>query len=236
MNILIVVAARAGSKRVKNKNARLLAGKPLLAYTIEQAVRWGGHAKLIFSSDSKKMAALAKSYGADVIFKRPAELASDRSGKMDVIRHALKAAEDHYQERYDAVLDLDVTNPIRRISDIEGIVQVYKKFKPDCVFSVVAARKNPYFNMVEVDSRGKVQVCKKLAQSIKRTQDAPRVYDMNASMYVHKRAFLLDIRNQLPYAKKAMIYEMDESAAFDIDSEFDFQLVEFLIKSGKAKL
>jgi CMP-N,N'-diacetyllegionaminic acid synthase len=236
MKILVVVAARAGSKRVKNKNIRNLAGKPLIAHTINQVVRWGKYAKFVFSTDSLKMAAIAKRYGAEVPFMRPAVLASDKAGKVGVIRHALLEAEKIYRMKFDAVLDLDATNPIRTVKDIDNIVSIFKKHKPDCVFSVVKARKNPYFNMVEIDKKGRARLCKKASRVIRRSQDAPKVYDMNASMYVHKRKFLLDPRNPMPYSKKSMIYEMNDASAFDIDTELDFQLVEFLVNKGVVKL
>src|SRR3989338_9811887 len=116
-NILLTIAARGGSKGVKNKNIRFLAGMPLIAHTILQAKQWGKAAKIICSTDSKEIAEVARSYGALVPFTRPAELAQDTSGKIDCLRHALKTMEQMDQTKYDVLVDLDATAPLRKISD-----------------------------------------------------------------------------------------------------------------------
>lgn len=236
MNILAVVAARGGSKGVKDKNIRNLLGKPLIAYTIEQVIRWAKFEKFIVSTDSEAIAKVARDYGAQVPFLRPAELATDTTIKMDALRHAFIQAERNYGARFDAMLDLDATSPIRTAEDIENIVRIFSLNKPDCVFSVVKARKNPYFNMVEKQNNGTVRPCKESGSGIARRQDAPLVYDMNASMYVYDRDFLLDTNNKMPYAKNSLVYEMGDLSRLDIDSEMDFQFIEFLVSKGMVKI
>ncbi|MFH1288096.1 MAG: acylneuraminate cytidylyltransferase family protein [bacterium] len=236
MRILTTIAARGGSKGVKDKNIRNLAGKPLIAYTIEQIIRWNKFDKFIISTDSDKIADIARSYGVDIPFMRLPELAGDNVGKLDVLRHALIEADKYYDRRFDAVLDLDATAPVRTIEDIDNIVERFKEKKVDCVFSVVAARKNPYFNMVEVCSGGNVSICKKNSGVVTSRQDSPRVYEMNASMYVYAREFLLDKNNKNPYSKSASIYEMKEVSRVDIDNEIDFKFIEFLIKKEIVKI
>jgi CMP-N,N'-diacetyllegionaminic acid synthase len=236
MKILVTVAARAGSKGVRKKNIRDLAGKPLILYTIEQVIQWGNFEKFIVSTDSKKIADIAVRGGAEVPFLRPAELATDDCGKADVLRHALIESEKHYGMTFDALLDLDATSPIRTVEDIENIVRLFKEKKPDCVFSVVRARKNPYFNMVEVGEDGLATLCKRPPRQIRNRQTAPKVYEMNASLYIYDRDFLSGRENAMPYSKRAMIYEMAESSAIDIDNEMDFRFIEFLLKEGKVKL
>lgn len=236
MKVLTVIAARSGSKGIKDKNIKLLAGRPLISYTLKQAKRWGKFKKLIVSTDSKKIASIANKNGAEVPFLRPKELAADSMGKIDVLRHALVETEKLYQCSFDCVLDLDVTAPIRTVTDIDNIVNKFRKEKPDCIFSVVKARKNPYFNMVEKYPDGKVKICKEFPNQIKRRQDAPVVYEMNASMYVYARNFLLNKRNHMPYSGKSSLYIMDEISAVDIDSEIDFRYIEFLCKEGLINL
>jgi len=237
MKILATIAARGGSKGVKNKNIRPLAGKPLIVYTIEQVKKWGGFDGFIVSTDSAKIAEIAVRHGAETPFLRPPQLATDTAAKMDVLRHALTKAEEHYGVKFDALLDLDATAPVRTTEDIENAVKLFKEKRPDCVFSAVKARKNPYFNMVEEDDKGFAVLCKKVPQEkVSRRQDAPAVFDMNASIYVYDRDFLLDENNTMPYAKNALVSEMGELSAVDIDSETDFKFVEFLIKEGIVKL
>lgn len=236
MKILATVLARGGSKGIPDKNIRPLAGKPLIAYTVDQMLRWGKFDKFIVSTDSEEIAEVSKALGADVPFRRPAELAGDSSGKLSALRHALTEAEKHYGTRFDAVLDLDVTAPVRTVEDIDNIVKLFVEKKADCVFSVIKARKNPYFNMVEEGSDGTVKVSKVPEEDVTSRQSAPEVYEMNASMYVYDRDFLLDPENNTPYARVAYAYEMSEPDATDIDSERDFKFLEFLIKEGAVKL
>ncbi|MFH1305120.1 MAG: acylneuraminate cytidylyltransferase family protein [Candidatus Omnitrophota bacterium] len=237
MKILATIAARGGSKGVKNKNIRPLVGKPLIVYTIEQVKKWGRFDGFIVSTDSPEIADVAVRHGAETPFLRPPQLATDTAGKMDVLRHALRKAEEHYGMKFDALLDLDATAPIRTVEDIENAVSLFRNKRPDCVFSAVKARKNPYFNMVEEDSNGFAVLCKEAPrQKVSRRQDAPAVFDMNASIYVYDRDFLLDENNMTPYAKNALISEMSGLSAVDIDTETDLKFIEFLIKEGIVKL
>ena len=176
MKILATIAARGNSKEARNKNIRNLLGKPLIAYTIQQVIEWGKFERFIVTTDSQDVADTAIRFGAEVPFIRPAELASDTAGKLDVLRHALIESERYYEVEFDALLDLDATAPIRTSQDIENIVRIFKERKPDCVFSVVKARRNPYFNMVEEKEDGAVEVCKQFSKEITRRQGAPRVY------------------------------------------------------------
>lgn len=236
MKILATILARGGSKGIPDKNIRPLADKPLIAYTIDQTLRWGKFDKLVVSTDSDKIAGIAAALGAEVPFTRPAELASDTAGKLDALRHALAQSEGHYGMRFDAVLDLDATAPVRTVDDIDNIVRLFDEKKADCVFSVVKARKNPYFNMVEERPDGTVGVCKEPTGTVMSRQSAPKVYELNASIYVYRRDFLMDPANKTPYAGIAYAYEMEESDSIDIDSQRDLEFLEYLIKEGKVKL
>lgn len=234
--ILLTIAAREGSKGVKNKNLRPLCGLPLIAHTIRQAREWGQADRIICSTDSQEIARVAKEYGAEVPFMRPAELADDLTGKPEVIRHALNEMEKISGEKYEVIVDLDVTAPIRKIDDIEGAYQLFLKRRPKSVFSVTPCRRNPYFNMVEIGSDGWAKLVKKPGVPLKRRQDAPKVYDANASIYFYDREFLLDSNMQSVLSDRTLVYIMDEWSAFDIDSESDFQFVEFLVSKGIVNL
>lgn len=234
--ILLTIAARGGSKGVKNKNIRPLCGLPLIAYTIRQARQWGRADRVICSTDSPEIARVAKEYGAEVPFMRPAELADDLTGKPEVIRHALGEMEKISGEKYEVIVDLDVTAPIRKIEDIEGSYRMFLKRRPKSVFSVTPCRRNPYFNMVEIGSDGWAELVKKPGAPLKRRQDAPRVFDANASIYFYDREFLLDSNMQSVLSDRTSVYIMDEWSAFDIDNESDFQFVEFLVSKGIVSL
>ena len=234
--ILLTIAARSGSKGVKNKNIRNLYGLPLIAHSIIQAKRWGKANRIICSTDSKVIADIAEKYGVEVPFIRPLRLATDTAGKLDVLRHALKTIEEERDEQYSIIIDLDVTAPIRKISDIEGAYQLFINKRPKTVFSVIPSRRNPYFNMVEVASNGYARLVKNFNSAVKYRQAAPKVYDMNASIYVYDRKYLLNKKNKTAISDHSLVWVMDELSAFDIDSEIDFQFIEFLVSKGVVSL
>jgi len=231
VNILVTVCARGGSKGVKNKNIRELAGKPLIAYTLELAKKWNRARNIVCSTDSTAIAKIALSKGIKVPFLRPAELATDTVGKLVVVRHALNECERIFNQTYDVVVDLDATSPVRSLQDLETCFQIFEEKKPDVLFSVVEARRNPYFNMVELKSNGSVSVCKEASKLILRRQDAPKVYDMNASIYFYNRNFLLDLTAISPLStSNVAIHVMNDISAIDIDSELDWHFIEYLVK------
>ncbi|MDD5679945.1 MAG: acylneuraminate cytidylyltransferase family protein [Candidatus Omnitrophica bacterium] len=231
-NILCTICARGGSKGVKNKNIRPLAGKPLIAHTIEQALRWGKARHVIVSTDSKDIADVARACGAEVPFMRPARLATDNAPKVPSIRHALIESEKIFKEKYNIVIDLDVSAPLRRIKDIDNCLKMFLAKRPKTLFSVTTASKNPYFNMCEKRKDGFAGLSKELLRAVVVRQKAPKVYSMNGSIYIYSRDFLLDPKNILPFSGKAAMYVMNEMSARDIDTETDFKFIEFLVNEG----
>lgn len=232
-NILVFIGARSGSKGVKGKNIRPILGKPLIAYTIETALAWGRARRVIVSTDSQEYACIARAYGAEVPFLRPKRLATDWIPKGPAIRHALEYCERHYKERYEIVVDLDVTAPIRTIKDLDNCLHLFKRYRPKTLFSVVEANKNPYFNMVEVKEDCNVDLVRKPDKRIYGRQRAPKVYSMNASIYFYDRDYVHSSKDLSPFSDKTRIYVMDdEVAGIDIDREIDFKFTEFLMKDG----
>jgi CMP-N-acetylneuraminic acid synthetase len=231
MKILGTICARGGSKGVKNKNIRELNGKPLIAHTVEYFKKWGKADRIICSTDSEKIADIAKQYGAEIPFMRPKELAADNAFKLHVIQHAVKFCEKQDNIKYDIIVDLDPTAPLRKLSFLN---EAYKKFTEkdaDNLYSVTKARKNPYFNMIELNEKGYSHLSKQ-SDAVSR-QTAPAVYEMNASIYIYNRDFVL--KTNTLHSDKTIIYEMPAEASIDIDSELDFQFVEYLLKKGVFK-
>ncbi|MCT7646446.1 acylneuraminate cytidylyltransferase family protein [Aliarcobacter butzleri] len=227
-NILCTICARGGSKGVKNKNIKELNGKPLIAYTIEQAKASGLFEHIVISTDSDDIANIAKQYGAEVFFKRSSEMASDTAGKLDVIKDAFEKSEKYYNKTFDYLIDLDATAPLRIVEDIINSFKQFKENDNDNLITAMPSRRSPYFNLVEQDKDGKVYLSKKLDNSIVRRQDAPKSYDMNASIYIWKRDIILN-ENSL-FLEKTGLYVMPEERSIDIDNELDFKFVEFLMK------
>ncbi len=230
MNIILTICARGGSKGVYKKNIRPILGKPLIAYTIETALKWNKADRVVVSTDDEEIADIARKFGAEVPFMRPHELATDTAGKLSVIQHAVKFCEEDANTKYDIVVDLDPTAPIRKISDIDNSLNKFLNSDADMLYSVCMARRNPYFNMVELDEKGYAYTSKSLEKEIVRRQDSPKVYDMNASIYLYRRKFLLNADSF--NSGKAIVYVMDDITSHDIDREIDFQFIEFLLEKG----
>ena len=201
------ICMRGGSKGVTNKNIRELNGRPLMAYTIEQAIISDLFDHVIVSTDSNEIADTAKKYGARTWFLRPSKLATDESPKLPVIRHALLEAEKYYGYNFDIIVDLDVTSPLRKVSDITNAYKQFVNEESDILITGTPARKNPYFNMVE-KINGQLQQVKNLKIAPSRRQDAPEVFEMNASIYIWKRKALLN--NDTLFTQNTSIYVMPE--------------------------
>lgn len=227
MNVTCVIGARGGSKGLAGKNIRPLHGKPLIAWSIEQAKACPEITRVVVSTDSEAIAEVAYSYGAEVPFMRPAELANDNAGKWGVWLHALEACDRHYADPIDLFVDLDCTSPLRDVEDISKAIAQFRASKVDAVFSVCEARKNPYFNMLEVVD-GCLSMCKTMLHPVVRRQDAPNVYEHVASIYVLSPAYLRRGTGLLSGCTQG--YDIGVSKSLDVDSQFDFEIIEFLMR------
>ncbi len=226
MNILGTICARGGSKGVKNKNIRLLKGKPLLSYTIEYLKKWGKASHIVCSTDSPQIAEIAKEYGAEIPCLRPPELATDTVSKLLVLQHLITIAQEQKNITYDVVVDIDPTAPLRKQHHLEEAFRKFRTSDANNLYSVCKARKNPYFNMVEVDTKGYAHLSKE--STVVRRQDAPTVYEMNASIYIYDARFLLS--TTALHSDKTIIYEMPAISSIDIDTELDFFFIEYLLE------
>ena len=228
MKILCTICMRGDSQGVKNKNIKIINGMPLMYYTINQAIKSKVFKRIVVSTDSKRISLMANKLGAQSWFLRPKHMSRDTSAKIPVIRHAFLKAENYFNETYDILVDLDATSPLRDINDIKKSLKKFRKKNANNLITVCKARKNPYFNMLEVKN-GLLKEVKKLKdnKNIIRRQDAPKVYEMNASIYIWKRKAII---NNFPLlSKKTLIYEMPEERSVDIDSKLDFKFVEYLL-------
>jgi len=231
MKIICTICARGGSKGLKNKNIRELDGMPLIAHTIKQAQSANIFDAISVSSDSKEILNVAQDYEVNHLIKRPQELATDKASKLMSIIHCFQATEKITGQRYDVIVDLDVTSPLRSRDDIKNAVDLLQEDKASNVITGVPARRSPYFNMVELNENGIACLPKKPVNNFFRRQDSPPCYDMNASIYVWKREYLLQNSDSI-WNEGTRLYVMSEDS-MDIDSELDFEMVEFLMKRKK---
>jgi CMP-N,N'-diacetyllegionaminic acid synthase len=228
MTLLCTICARGGSKGVVGKNSRDLLGKPLLAWTIEQARQTGLFEAIAFSSDSDRLLEAALKAGADIAIKRPDAMATDTAPKLPAIRHCLEQAIARTGTAPDIFVDLDVTSPLRLPSDITGAVNLLRQSGARNVITGAPARRSPYFNLVEARADGSVGLSKPVDPPIVRRQDAPRCYDMNASIYAWRVAAFLE--NPAVFYPDTQLFEMPEERSIDIDSDIDFALVDLLLR------
>lgn len=227
------ICARGGSRGVPGKNVRPLAGHPLIAYTIAIARRCEFIDSVVVSTDSEEIAAVAKRYGVDVPFLRPAELATDTAAKVPAIQHAVREVERARGAPVDLVVDLDPTAPLRTKDEVRACWDLVQTPATDVVFTVARAEKSPYFNMVEIVD-GYARLSKSLERPVVRRQDAPAVYAMNASVYAYRRAHLMADGRVI--APRSRIVEMPPERSRDVDSSLDFAFLEFLVREKVVTL
>lgn len=228
---LCTICARGGSKGVPGKNIRLLLGKPLIAYSVEQAIESTLFDKIAVSSDSDEILDAAKKYGADVLIKRPDELAGDSAGKLEAIRHAVLEAERQLGKKYDTFVDMDATSPLRIVEDIKNAVALLEDNNISSVMTATPARHSPYFNILELSENGEVFISKKPRTAVLSRQSSPKCYDMNASIYVWAREPFLSEPSCFYPNTKLLI--MPDNRSVDIDSELDFTIVETIMQKNK---
>jgi CMP-N-acetylneuraminic acid synthetase len=232
--ILCVIGARGGSQGVPGKNVRSLLGEPVITRAIRKALAVLDIDRVVVSTDSEQIAEVARKAGADVPFMRPAALASSDTGKFQVWQHALQACEEQDGLTYDLYIDIDCTNPLIEISDIEGALLRFRQLhqnghNPDAVFTVSEARRNPYFNLVEPEADGVLKMSKSLGNgTVLARQRAPTVLEHVAGTYVLATSYLRSANHLLD--GRAFGFKIPPERAFDIDSELDFSIIEFLLK------
>lgn len=227
MKRICSICARGGSKGVKGKNIRSLLGKPLIAYTIEQAQASELFDVIAVSSDSDLILDAARACGIKYLIKRPYEMATDQAGKMPAIRHCVAEVERLTGATFEMMVDLDATSPLRSVEDIRNAVALMEDSGAGNLITAMPARRSPYFNLIELNTEGGVTLSKPPKTQILRRQDAPKCFDMNASIYIWKRQEFLE-KNTV-FNSDTQLYVMPEERSIDIDSEIDFKFVEFIM-------
>ncbi len=237
MKILITLCARGGSKGIPQKNIKLLNGIPLIEYSFRIAqniVSIYNDSIIELSTDDEDILSTAKKIGLTTNYRRPEYLATDSAGKVDAIKDLLKFSESEYQTKFDFILDLDVSSPLRTTKDILEAFSIIKQNSDALtLFSVNKANKNPYFNMVEKSDDGFYQLSKRLATTTLSRQTAPNVYELNASFYIYNRKYF-DLNLNGVITNKSLIYNMNH-ICFDLDHLIDFEFMEFLMANNKLE-
>jgi len=229
MKPICFIGARGGSKGVLNKNIRIIAGKPLLAHTIEKAINSKLFSHVIVSTESKKILRIAKKYGAEIPFIRPKKLATNRASMEDALIHGIKKLQI-LGYKFDTVVLLDCTVPFLRVVDIKNAVSLLKKMNANVVCGVYKQHLNPYFNIVEITKQGHLELCKKLKYTPENRQDAPTVYQMNGLYVLNSEKFLKKGKSVM---QKMIPYEIPIETGLMIDTEYEFNIAKLILESKK---
>ena len=223
-----IITARGGSKGVPRKNVRMVAGKPLIAWTIEAARQARSLNRVIVSTDDAEIARVAQHFGAEIPFIRPASLAQDNSTHIDVLCHAIHWLRDEGGCRVDYVVNLQPTSPMRLAEDIDGAVTLAIERRADAVVSICPTSANPHL-VKQLSPTGELIGFAGVEVRHSRRQELPPAYVFNGSVYVNRADHLLATRNM--FAPGMLGYVMPESRSWDIDTEEDLQVVDFLMTS-----
>lgn len=229
MNILAIIPARGGSKGIPGKNIKLLGGKPLLHYTVEAARESQLVSRVILSSDDEAIINRAKSIGLEVPFVRPAHLATDRSGSLEVVQHALRVFKEK-GETFDAVCLLQPTTPFREKGSIDQAIQQFIDQDVDSLVSVreVPADYNPHW-VFESDDKGCLHIATGEQEIIKRRQELPKAFFRDGSLYVTKTEVIL--KQHSLYGKRIGYIVSKGIHSVNLDTMTDWERAEHLIKN-----
>lgn len=227
---LFTICGRAGSKGIKGKNSSLFLGVPLVYYTLAAIKLYQDtHAEddltLALNTDSADLKELLDESGVSYEFvARKEELAGDGAPKVDVIRATYQAVKNDKNEDYDAVIDLDITSPLRTLKDIEALLAKRKNSDAGVIYTVVPSRRNPYFNMVQLNEDG---TCSRVIETnVNARQQAPQVFDMNASMYAYSIDFMQSNAGIFEASNEFTL--MEDTAVLDLDSKNDLRYMEII--------
>ena len=229
MRVLGLVAARGGSKGLPRKNIRPLCGKPLLQYTAESALAARRLARVVLTTDDEEIAEVGRRCGLDVPFMRPAELAADDTPTLPVVRHALAWMEAH-GDYFDAVCQLQPTNPLRRTEDIDACIELLERSGADAVMTVlpVPAEHNPHWVYFR-DEGGRLRLSTGEAAPIPRRQELPPAFHREGSVYVTRRDVVME-GNSL-YGERVIGHLMDADRCVNIDGPEDWERAEALLSA-----
>lgn len=227
---LFTICGRAGSKGIKGKNSSLFLGIPLVYYTLAAIKLYQDtHAEddltLALNTDSTDLKELLDASGVPYEFiARKEELAGDSVPKVDVIRATYQAVKDDKNEDYDAVIDLDITSPLRTLKDIEALLDKRKNSDAGVIYTVVPSRRNPYFNMVQLNEDG---TCSRVIETnVNARQQAPQVFDMNASIYAYSIDFMQSSTGIFEVSNEFIL--MEDTAVLDLDNKNDLRYMEII--------
>lgn len=220
--ILALIPARGGSKGLPGKNILPFHGKPLIAWTILQALAGKYLDKVLVSTDDEKIATISRKYGACVPFLRPKKLATSKSNMIDVVLHSLNFLAQRGED-YDMVILLQPTSPLRTSKDIDKAIELFFEKKASSVISVCPSEHHPWWS---VSLRQNSKIEKFLGNAHKNRQELPRFYRLNGAIYLNGVSSFK--KERIFIGKNTYAYVMPAERSVDIDSRIDFDFAAFI--------
>lgn len=228
-----LIFARGGSKGLPGKNIKPLGGKPLIAHAIECAQACSSLGAVTVSTDDPDIAAVARQFGAEVPFMRPAELAGDTSAEWLAWRHAITYFEG-CGKPFDVMVSLPTTSPFRAVEDVENCIAMLRDNPAtDAVITVTNADRSPYFNMVRFSDGGRVRLAAEMESAISRRQDAPELFNITTVAYAVRTAFIMRAEGLFEGSVRAV--QVPQERALDIDTPHDFKIAQLLANDRSAQ-
>ncbi|MBI5701743.1 acylneuraminate cytidylyltransferase family protein [Candidatus Saganbacteria bacterium] len=224
--VIGIIPARGGSKGVRRKNLKMVAGRPLLAWTIEQAKAAKYFDRFILSSEDAEIIAAARKLGCEAPFVRPRKLAGDGTHTIDVVLHALRKL----SEKYDYVVLLQPTSPLRQAEDIDGCIELCMRKNADSCVSVVEAGKSLYWSF-SLDQKNRLKPVLNTGKLIPRRQELPKAYTLNGAVYCARVDWLF--KKKMFITDETIAFVMPPERSLDIDSELDLKIVDCLLGGKK---
>lgn len=230
LKILAIIPARGGSQGVPRKNIKILAGRPLIAYTINAALESKHHPRVVVSTDDERIAEIAREIGAEVPFMRPSHLAQNDTPMLPVLQHTIEhLKKDGYNP--DIIAVLQPTSPLRTSEHIDQAISILVSTGADSVVSLCEAEHSPYW-MKKIDRAGRVTPFLDIEKEYNRRQELPKVYRLNGAIFITHPNIIMNEGRLLGDDTRAYIMELEDS--IDIDTEFDFRVAELIIKERSS--
>lgn len=224
--VLAIIPARGGSKGIPRKNIASFCGKPLIAWSIEEALRSKYIDRVIVSTEDKEIGEVSQKYGAEVPFLRPVELSQDDTPGIDPILHCIKWLKLNEKCEYDYICTLQCTSPFRNSEHIDEALEKLLSNKGDSIVSISESEVSPYW--MKKIKHGKLVDFIKNIPTYTRRQDLPKVYKINGALYMIKTSTLL--KNKSWYSRNTLPYIMNRVDSIDIDEPIDLKIAEILMK------
>lgn len=220
-SVLAIIPARGGSKGVRKKNIRVIAGKPLIAWTIEEAKKSKYIDRVVLSSDDEEIMKVARQWGCEVPFTRPSELAQDQTPGISPVLHALELL-----GKFDYVILLQPTSPMRKVDSIDGCLDKLESKNGNAIVSVTEPNKNPYW-MYKIGDNERLLPFVSQNKLIPQRQMLPEIFSLNGAVYIATYDFLLQEKGFL--TSETIGYVMPQEESLDIDTELDLEMCDFLL-------